>query len=251
MMEFTSHILLLFFFIALIAATVDAVAGGGGLLTLPFLLLLGLPPTIAIATNKVGATAGSFSAALHFFQQGKISWQKDNLWGFAFTFFGSAVGAMVLMSMTPSKLVKTMPILLVMVALYFILSPHIGKQSKANCISRQMFVGLICPLLGFYDGFFGPGAGTFMAIALVTFLGFNLASATAHAKLLNFASNSASLLYFILFGKIYWALGLAMLFGQLIGGHIGAHLVIKHGQQLIRTIMVVVSISISIKLLFF
>ena len=90
-----------------------------------------------------------------------------------------------------------------------------------------------------------------MAMAFVVLLGFNLVSATAHAKLLNLASNSASLLYFIMFGDICWGLGIVMLLGQLIGGHIGARLVINKGQQLIRMIMIIMPLGISIKLLFF
>lgn len=247
-MEYGLEVLTLFFFIGMGAATVDAIAGGGGLIVMPALMSLGVPPAVAVATNKVGAVAGSFSASVHFIRHGQINpWQIR--WMIVMTFIGSLLGGMVLTQLNPAILSRLIPFLLIGFALYFIFSPNVGKQDHVARCSRVAFVGLICPLLGFYDGFFGPGTGALMAISCVLLQGFNLVKATAHAKVLNFTSNLAALLFFIFFGKICWSLGLVMLAGQLVGGYLGAHLAARKGQGLIRLVMVTVTIVISIKLL--
>lgn len=103
-------------------------------------------------------------------------------------------------------------------------------------------------IIGFYDGFFGPGTGSFFAIAFIALLGFNLTKATAYSKVLNFTSNISSLLFFMFFGQIYWTVGLCMGAGQILGALVGAKMVVKNGQKLIRPIIVMISFAISLKL---
>lgn len=249
-MEFGIDILILFFFIAIAAAFVDAIAGGGGLIVIPALLAVGIPPAIALATNKVGSVGGAFSAALHFISIKEVSLEKASKL-VVMTFIGAILGGMLLTRIDNAILKDIVPILLIAFAIYFIAFPGIGKFSSKELISPGLFAFTVAPVLGFYDGFFGPGTGAFMAISFVLLLGFNLLKATAHAKVLNFSSSLAALLFFLIYGEIYWDIGLVMLAGQLIGGKMGAKLVVQSGQKLIRIVIVVVSLAVSIKMFLF
>lgn len=247
-MSFGPDILLLFFFVALLAAIIDAIAGGGGLIMLPALLAIGVSPSVAVATNKVGAVGGSLSAALHFMRKGHVSLRA--LWRHVLCVFAGAVlGAWAVMLVSPQVLTWLIPFMLIGFALFFLFSPNIGISERQARLSCSVFIGVICPLLGFYDGFCGPGTGTVMVIACVLLQGTSMLTATATAKVLNATSNIASLLFFVLYGHIYWDIGLAMLTGQLIGGNLGARLAISKGQKLIRILMVIVSLAMSAKLL--
>ncbi|CAM5784629.1 TSUP family transporter [Castellaniella caeni] len=247
-MEITFQVVVLLFFVAIIAGTIDAIAGGGGLITIPTLLAVGLPPGPAIATNKVGGIAGSAAATLHFLRIRQIN-LKHSRWMMLGTFLGSLAGGIALTRIDSSLLKQVIPILLIGFALYFLLSPKVGAEDHKERLTMAVYAATLAPLLGFYDGFFGPGVGTFLAISCVTLLGMNLVKATAHAKLLNLCSNLAALIFFALHGNIIWAYGLPMLAGQWVGGTIGARLVVKRGQQLIRVLMVIMAIVISVKML--
>ncbi|TBU96290.1 TSUP family transporter [Stutzerimonas kirkiae] len=249
-MEFSAELLLLFFLIAMLAGCIDAIAGGGGLITLPALLALGIPPAAAIATNKLGAAAGSFSSALYFVRIREV--HLGRVWPMMLTtFIGSLTGALVLTRIDNSLLKSVIPILLIAFSIYFLLSPRLGEADKKQLLSPAYYLLLIAPAIGFYDGFFGPGTGAFLSIGFVLLLGYNMIKATAHAKVLNFCSNLAALLFFILHGGILWSIGLAMLAGQLLGGNLGARMAVRSGHRLIRVVMISVSLSISIKILFF
>lgn len=247
-MSFSPEILLLFFFIALLAGTIDAIAGGGGLVTLPALLAAGILPSVAVATNKVGAVGGSFSAALHFVRKGHIN-LRDVVPHILCVFVGAVLGAVAVTFISAHILMLMIPFMLIGFALFFLFSPNIGVKEAHARLSAPLFIGLICPLLGFYDGFCGPGTGTLIVMACVMLQGLNMLKATAMAKVLNATSNIASLLFFILHGHIFWEIGGVMLVGQIVGGNMGARIAISKGQRLIRILMVVVSITMSIKLL--
>lgn len=247
-MSFGPEILLLFFFIGLIAATIDAIAGGGGLITLPALLATGISPAVAVATNKVGAVGGSVSAAAHFIRKGHVK-VCELVPHIAGVFIGAILGAGVVSFLSARLLMLLIPFMLIGFALFFLFSPTIGMKEAQARLSTPLFIGFICPLLGFYDGFCGPGTGTLMVVTCVVLQGFNMLKATATTKVLNATSNIASLLFFFFHGHIFWELGIAMLAGQCIGGNLGARLAISKGQRLIRMLMVVVSVAMSIKLL--
>jgi len=247
-MEFGPDMLALFFALAVLAGGVDAIAGGGGLILLPALLAAGLPPTAAIATNKLGSVAGSFAATLHFVRIQQLSLRRTWPWA-VMAFIGSLLGSYLLTRIDAAALERLVPILLIAFALYFAFSPQLGQQDGQQRLPKYLFIGLVVPLIGCYDGFFGPGTGSFLAVAFVLLAGFSLLKATAHAKLLNFASNLAALLFFIYYGGIEWAVGFSLLAGQLIGGTLGAKLAVRGGQRLIRWMMVTMSLAISLKLL--
>ncbi|WP_448203365.1 TSUP family transporter [Azospirillum sp. sgz302134] len=235
------------FGVGLLAGFVDAIAGGGGLLTLPALLWAGLSPAESLATNKLQSSFGSFSATLKFTRGGEVS-PREMLWMIACTFVGSALGATLVQMLDASFLRNVIPVLLVGIAIYLLVSPKAGEIDAHRRIGERAFALLAGTGIGLYDGFFGPGTGTFFAIAFVSLLGFNLRKATAHTKVLNFTSNIAALLFFLMGGHILWAAGLLMGVGQYLGAQLGAHMVIRNGAAIVRPMLVVASLAITAKL---
>lgn len=240
--------LLLLFATGLVAGIVDAIAGGGGLIALPALLAAGLGPVEALATNKLQGTFGTLSATLHFVRKGHLV-PRTLLPAVVLTFAGAALGTITVQSIDSRWVAALIPALLLANAAYFLFSPRVGDVDAHRRIGDVLFAVLIGFGIGFYDGFFGPGTGSFFALAFVALLGFSLARATAHAKLLNLTSNAASLLFFILGGHVVWLAGLTMAAGQFVGGWIGAHLVIRRGAGLVRPVLVLVMLALVIRLL--
>jgi uncharacterized membrane protein YfcA len=238
----------LLFGLAMLAGLIDAIAGGGGLITVPLLLWVGLSPVEALATNKAQAVWGSFAATANFVRQRTID-LRTAIWAVACTFGGAASGALLVQHLGSDLLARLVPLLLIAFALYFLFSPRVSDIDSEHRISTNAFALTIGTAVGFYDGFFGPGTGTFFAMAYVALLGYGLRRATAHAKLLNFTSNLAALLFFLIGGHVIWTLALIMAAGQLAGGWLGAHLVLRHGAPLIRPVLVIASLAVSLKLL--
>lgn len=247
-MEFSAELVLFLFVVAMIAGWVDTIAGGGGLLTVPSLLLVGLPPAVALATNKLQGSAGTLTAAIYFIRKGTVNLPQIK-WLIVATFLGSLVGSWLVLQIDAGVLLAYLPILLILVGLYFLFSPNIGIEDRRRKLTLTVFAIAICPLLGLYDGFIGPGTGSFMALSFVLLCGYNLSKATANAKILNFTSNISSLLYFIVFGEVFWLVGLVMIVGQLIGATIGAKMVLEKGSRLIRPIVVIVCFVMSANIL--
>lgn len=242
------EVVLLLVGVAAMAGFVDAIAGGGGLLTLPILLWAGLPPLQALATNKLQGSFGTFSASWHFIRRGHL--QLSHLWpAIICTFAGSALGTLCVQVLDAGLLTRLMPVLLIIIALYFLFAPDLDNRQAKQRIGFGLFAFSIGTGVGFYDGFFGPGTGTFFAAAFVLLLGMDLRQATAGTKLLNLTSNLAALLFFALGGQVVWGLGLAMGIAQAAGAWLGAHMAIRHGGRLIRPLLVVVTVAISAKLL--
>jgi uncharacterized membrane protein YfcA len=244
--EFT-EITLILFGLALLAGFVDAIAGGGGLITIPALLWAGLGPVESLATNKAQAVFGSGSATIHFMRKGMIE-PRGAAFTVACTFVGAALGAVLVQQIGNAALQRLIPVLLVGFALYFLFSPRVSDLDSHQRLSTPTFAMTVGLGVGFYDGFFGPGTGTFFAMGYVALLGYNLRRATAHTKLLNFISNLTALLFFALAGQVVWIVAASMAVGQLVGAWLGSHLVLKHGAVLVRPILVASSILISVKL---
>ncbi|OCG20577.1 TSUP family transporter [Gilliamella sp. App4-10] len=245
----SDELLILLFTIAILAGFIDSIAGGGGLLTVPALLAVGLPPASALATNKLQSCGGSFSASLYFIRQRMVDLKQQKC-SIMCAFVGSAVGTLSVMHVQADFLKLLLPILTIGVGLYFLLSPTIGENDRKSRFSLIQFALIPALAIGFYDGFFGPGAGSFYALAYITLAGFNLTKATAHTKVLNFTSNLAGLLFFIVGGEVIWPIGLIMLVGQFIGARLGAKMVIAKGRKLIRPMLITVSTFMSIKLIY-
>lgn len=230
------------------AGFVDAIAGGGGLITVPVLLSLGYPPQAALATNKLQATFGSGSAAWHYARAGLVGWRECR-WGAGVTFLAAVVGTLAVQRMQPDLLRRVIPVLLLVIALYLLVRPRVGLVERPPRMSPTLFALLAGLGLGFYDGFFGPGTGTFWALAGVTWMGFSLTRATAYTKVMNFASNLASLLVFLVGGQVHYAAGLVMGLGQWSGAWAGSRLVVRNGARFIRPIFIAVVLALTARLL--
>lgn len=243
-------ILLALMGVGLLAGFVDAVAGGGGLIGIPALLFAGLPPVAALATNKVQGACGTAIAVITYWRRGYID-LRALAGAVALTLCGSVVGALIVKRLDTSILTMLVPIALIAIALYFLLAPNLSDTNRRARLSFARFVPLMGFCLGFYDGIFGPGTGSFMTIGFVTLFGLGLTQATGHTKLLNLTSNLAALLVFIPSGDVLWPAAIAMAIGQLVGGYAGARTGIRYGAKLIRPLVVVVSITLALKLLLF
>lgn len=235
------EILAMLFAAATIAGFVDAIAGGGGLITIPVLLLAQLPPLHALATNKLQASSGSLTASLMVIRRGLVQ-LHDVRPLFVASLIGSALGTVAVQFMRAQTLDIVIPVVLVGIALYFLLAPNAGAIEKKPRLNRKLYQGAVVPAIGCYDGMFGPGTGSFFSLAGVALRGQNLITATANAKVLNFASNIASLTVFILGGKVIWTAGAAMVAGQVIGAWGGSHAMVRGGTKLIRPMIVTVCV---------
>ncbi|BCV45572.1 TSUP family transporter [Shewanella algae] len=246
--ELTLQLATVLFFVALVAGFIDSIAGGGGLLTIPALMWAGLPPAAALGTNKLQACGGSFFASLYFVRKGMVKLGEMKL-AIGCAFVGASVGTVLVQLIDASVLELVLPFLILAIGCYFLFSKKITEDDRARVLAPGVFAFTAALGVGLYDGFFGPGTGSFFALAFVSLAGFGLAKATAHAKVLNFSTNIASLIFFALGGKVVWLLGLVMLAGQAAGATLGSRLVITKGSKIIKPLVVVMSLVMSLKLL--
>jgi len=239
----------LLFLTGLAAGFVDSVAGGGGIITIPVLLNMGLTPQDALGTNKLQATFGSGSATWHYGRAGLIDWRLC-LSGIVCTAMGAGLGTwMVARRVDPEFLRQTIPWLLVGIAIYLLLQPRLGEKVGRPRMASDVFHLVFGLVIGFYDGFFGPGTGTFWAMAYVLALGLDLTRATAHTKVMNFTSNVISLAVFLAAGHVQFVAGLCMGAGQLLGARIGSKVVIRQGVRFIRPLFITVALAVTARLL--
>jgi len=239
------------FVTGLAAGFVDSIAGGGGLITVPVLLSTGFAPQDALGTNKLQATFGSGSAAFHFAHAGLVR-LNDCVTGIIFTAIGAAAGTMLVVNervARPDLLKLIIPWLLIALAIYLLLKPGLGSVQRRERMTSNTFHLTFGLLIGFYDGFFGPGTGTFWAMAYMMFLGCELTQATAHTKIMNFTSNIISLIVFAAAHHVLVVPGIVMGIGQMLGARLGSRAVIKRGANFIRPIFLTVVIAIASKLL--
>ena len=236
------------FLTGLAAGFVDSIAGGGGLITIPVLLSIGMPPQLALGTNKLQATFGSGSAAWHYGRAGLIDFGACRV-GILFTLIGATVGTLLVSRLSAGLLRQMIPWSLVGIALYLVFQPNLGESRRHPRLGAETFHVLFGLGIGFYDGFFGPGTGTFWAMAYVLGLGFNLTRATVHTKVMNFTSNAASLGVFVFGGHCHLAGGLCMGLGQFLGARLGSKVVIRKGTKLIRPMFIAVALAITARLL--
>jgi uncharacterized membrane protein YfcA len=237
------------FLVGIVTGTVDAIAGGGGLITLPVLLGFGLPAPVALGTAKLQGAFGTGSATWSFARRGAVDLRECRL-GFGLTVAGALAGAFTLRLVDPQFLGALIPWLLGAIVVYMIFRPQLGEQSRHHRMETGPFYLVFGLLLGFYDGFFGPGVGSFWTIAFVTLLGHDFVRAAGHTKVMNFASNLAALACFAAAGTVYWLPGLAMGAGQVIGGRIGAHLAMTRGARFVRPIFLVMASLVALKLIY-
>ncbi|MCF8044542.1 MAG: TSUP family transporter [Desulfarculaceae bacterium] len=236
-MDLTTYPIL--FGAGLCAGFVDSVAGGGGLIALPALLTAGLPPQVALGTNKLQGSFGTFSSACNYIKRGTVDLKKSTA-GVLFTIAGAASGAWAIQQLDPGFIRHLVPILLLAVFVYMLFSPEIGYEDGRERMPGFLFFLVFGLGLGFYDGFFGPGTGSFWMAAFVMVMGFNMTKAAGYTRVMNFTSNILALLLFVIGGNVLYSAGLCMGAGQVIGARIGSGMAIKRGAGFVRPVFLTV-----------
>lgn len=233
-----------------LAGFVDSIAGGGGIVQLPA-LLIGLPNSPAaevLGTNKLSAVFGTTTAAALYRRQ--IKPDPKVLIGMAIpAFFGSAAGALLASRIPTSSLRPMILVLLIAVAIYTWLKPDLGKLENLRHVPKQRIqIGAIAgAVIGFYDGIFGPGTGSFLMLILVATLGYAFITASAIAKVVNVATNVGALIVFGINGAVIWQIGIIMGFANITGAIIGSRLAIKGGSTLVRKVFLLVTIVLIVR----
>jgi len=236
--------------IGFIAGMIDAIAGGGGMLTIPALLTAGLPPHLALGTNKLAASFGSFTASVAFYKKklfNPIFW-KYSLYT---TAIGAVIGTLVVNYLSNGFLEIALPVVIVLTAIYTVFSKNVIKEStelpKQNkqLFTKQVIQGLT---LGFYDGVAGPGTGAFWMVSSTILYKINILISSGLARSTNFVSNFCSLLTFIYLGHVNFILGLSIGIFIMLGALVGSHFAIKLGSKFIRPVFAVIVIGMAINL---
>lgn len=236
--------------VGVLAGFVDAVAGGGGLVALPALLSAGLSPVAALATNKLQGAIGTGVAVFTYWRRGFVA-LRALIPAMALTFAGASLGALVVKGLDTSLLSLAVPVALIGIAIYFALSPRLTDADSHARLSFPLFVPVMGFAIGFYDGIFGPGTGSFLTMGFVTLFGLGLTRAAGHTKALNLMSNLGALALFLPAGDVVWPVAIVMALGQVAGGYIGARTGIRFGARLIRPLVIAVSVILALRLIFF
>ncbi|MGH7270730.1 MAG: TSUP family transporter [Polyangiaceae bacterium] len=240
-MVITTHASLILTGAGFAAGFVDSIAGGGGIISLPALLAAGIPPHLALGTNKLQSALGTSLAGANYARSGLLVRSQIAL-GMACTAIGGIGGAIVVTHASPDGLRLGIPFLLVAVFLYALVSPRFTSDRGGIMRPRmtQVAFSAVCGLiLGFYDGFFGPGVGSFWTLAFVVLLGFSLPQATANTKAMNLTSNVVALSWFGGHGHVAWGLGLAMGAANMTGAAIGSSIALRRGARFIRVVFLI------------
>lgn len=235
--------------VGLVAGFVDAIAGGGGLISLPALLSAGVPPVAALATNKCQSVVGTTMAVITYWRRGFISF-RTLAPSMLVTFAGSVLGAITVKQIDVTALNVIVPIALIAIAGYFSLAPKLSDDDRAARLSFPWYVPVVGFVIGYYDGIFGPGTGSFFTMAFVLLFGLGMTRAAGNTKVLNVMSNLGALIFFAFAGDVVWPIAVVMAVGQVAGGYLGARTGIRFGAKLIRPVVIVVSIIMAGKLLF-
>jgi len=236
--------------VGFVAGLIDAIAGGGGMLTVPTLLTSGLPPHVALGTNKLAASFGSFTASFTFYRKNLFN---PKYWRLALitTAIGAILGTIIVNFLSVEFLDKYIPVLIVMTAIYTLLSKSVTNEIQGLPLQsiqikvKQVVQGLI---LGFYDGVAGPGTGAFWVSSSNAIYRINILLSSGLARSTNFVSNFFSLLTFIYLGHVNFVLGISMGIFIMLGAWVGAHWAIKFGSKFIRPVFITVVILMSVNL---
>jgi len=232
-------------------AVVDAIVGGGGLITTPALLAVGLPIHLALGTNKFASTMGTFSSSYHYYKSGNVN-MKLLKYLLPFSAIGSAIGVFSVLALNPDFLKVLVIVLVFIIGGYTLIKKDLGLVDRFSGINKKKIrkgTMLAFPL-GFYDGFFGPGTGSFIIFGLISIFGYDFKKASANAKLMNLTSNVVAFLLFLTHGKIMFQVAIPMAICMAIGAKVGAHLAIKKGAGFIKPVFILVSFALVIKMIF-
>jgi uncharacterized membrane protein YfcA len=248
--EFSIYIWPLLFCAAFFAGLVDAVAGGGGLIQVPALFAAypDVPPATLLSTNKLASVGGTLNAARKFLRHVSLPWAVVGP-AIVAAFVGSLMGANAVSHFPAEPLRKALPFVLVFLLIYTWFQPSLGEAHAPKEVSHfQKFKALLLGLtIGFYDGFFGPGTGSFLLFGFVRFFGFDFLHASAATKLVNVSTNLAAILMLASLGQINWPLGFVMMVANIAGSQFGSRLAIKHGSGFVRKVFLVIVSALILK----
>ncbi|QPQ36058.1 TSUP family transporter [Lysinibacillus sp. JNUCC-52] len=241
------QVVIILILLGFLAAFIDSVVGGGGLIALPALLFVGLSPTTAVATNKLAGTMGSLTSVISFYRSGKLDFRFVRKY-FPLAFIGSLIGAWFVTLISPDILKPLMLIMLAAVGVYTIFKKDWGGSATIKKLSPIRIFGLIFLLLaiGFYDGFLGPGTGSFFIFTFLM-LGLDFLKAAGNAKFLNLGSNMAALLMFVYLDEVHYLYGVIMGIAQIFGAIVGTQFAIKKGSTFVRKLFIIVTMTLLLK----
>jgi len=230
-----------------IASFLNAIVGGGGLISLPAFMAVGLLPSTAIATNKLANTISNGTSMLTFLRAGKVDFKKIGKI-IPFIFIGSLIGAYTVHLVSPSILKPLMLVMLVLVTTYTVFKKDWGQQPEERILTatkKIAFIGTFT-VIGFYDGFFGPGTGSFF-IFILLMMGNDFLQAAGNAKAFNFTSNLAALIMFLLLGEVNFIYGLPVGFVMIFGAILGSKFALKRGTKMMRIIFIIMTCTLILK----
>lgn len=237
----------LLIFVAAISGLIDTLAGGGGLITVSALMIMGLPPVLALGTGKFQSCFGMLNATIHFIRNKKINF-KMILPGLFFVALSSVLGTYMIQIMNNATAEKIIPWLLMLIVAYTYFSPYFIAEKSNQKISNALFFIVFGFFLGFYNGFLGPGTGALWVFVFMFFMGFNLVSASIYTKPLNMMGSFVSLIIFLIAHEVIYTVGIIMVAGQLIGSQIGAHLILEKGMRFLRPVYLFVITAMTLLL---
>ncbi len=232
-----------------IAGFFDSIVGGSGVITLPALLSSGISPYMALGTNKIASTFASSTSSWTYFRSGHLE-RRLLLWMIPFTFVGALCGAETVLHVDQHYLQIIILIAILVIAMMTWLKRDLGQANEFIFypLKTRIIAMFIAFALGFYDGFIGPGTGSFLLFTFLAVFRFDFITAVGNGRALNFTSNTAALLWFIIQGKVVYLYGLPMGFAMMIGARVGSRMAIRKGVPLIRPLFIVVSIVLSMKM---
>lgn len=237
-------------FAGFIAAFVDSIAGGGGLISVPAYMLIGLPPAMVNGTNKFSASSASFTSSIKFIKSKKADF-KILKFALPFTVIGSIIGAGTALSIPESFLKTIISVLIIFIGIYTYFSKKLGLDENFTGYTTKniIFTCILALSIGFYDGFFGPGTGTFLIFGLIAIFGFDFTKASGNARVMNFTSNIVALIVYAINGKILYAYGIPVAVFSIIGARLGTQFALKNGAKFIKPIFIIISFLTALKMI--
>lgn len=234
-----------------VAAIVDAIAGGSGLITIPAYMIAGLDPHVLLGTNKFASVAGTSISTYTYARSDKIDWSLM-LKLAPFSLIGAMLGVNAVLKVDSTILEPIILVILILVGIYTMVKKDIGLvNSYKGFDSTSLKKGILVALaLGFYDGFFGPGTGTFIIFSLIKVFGFSFVMASANSKVLNLSSNFMSLILFAINKKINYSIGIPVAVSMMLGAFVGSRLVVDKGDKFVKPIFIIMALAAAVKVLY-
>jgi uncharacterized membrane protein YfcA len=233
------------------AAFVDSIAGGGGLISLPAFLMAGIPPHFALGTNKFAATTAALTSSIKYFFSGKVKFDVLK-YLIPFSLVGAVFGVNTVLKINQEYLYTMVLVMVLCVGVYSLFSKTIGAENNFKGVNKKNLTWgiLLAFSIGFYDGFFGPGTGSFLIFGLISIFGFDFLNAGGNARVLNFVSNCTSLVLFAIHGQINYYYGIPVAVAMAIGARMGTKLALNKGTKIIKPIFITMSLAVAGKMLF-